>query len=734
MRWPIIRLIWLRELRDQLRDRRTMFVMIVLPLLLYPLGGVALMQIAFVPTQKKSVIGIHGAQYLPPADGPREKSYPPLLVGDGSHDSFPDAYFRTPGEKQFLSVELLGDAEGTALRTPLEQGRVDLILDVPQDFQKLLQANQPVLLPLLTRPDDRSQLARLRIEPVLARWLKACKEVRLIWAGRAHNFDEVFQWADPDQASRGPPKPMQKIFDLLTRIFPFVLVLWSLAGALYPAVDICAGEKERGTMETLLISPAQREEIVWGKFLAIWVFSGVTAFLNLLSMSATTWAFSSRLTFGSSLNALGFLWCVVLLLPLSAFFSALCLAVGAYARSTKEGQYYLMPLFVLTMPLVFLTLVPGVELNAFYSMLPITGVSLLLLKLIQVGSPDAALWLYFVPVLVPMIIYSWMALRWAIIQFQREEVLFREAERVELGLWVRRLFREREPRPSAGQALFCFTVVLGLSWFSLGLGSELVATNIIRFLAFVATPTLLMAFLLTTQPRQSLAVRVPPVWSWGVALALVVVLTPVLMELTLFLLRLNPNLERLIEQYSPFTEWLREMKQGGGENGGHWWQGLVVFALLPAVCEELTFRGFILTGLQRRFRPRTAVLLSSFLFSLMQMNVFQFVPTFLVGVVLAYLTTRCGSILPAMLFHVLYNTLLLKWDERYLQADWQRIALGSVCLLLSGLLLWWLTRLRPHPAYVAFLQSDPGLEPPAPQSEPASGGRQPPDYVSQSGG
>src|SRR5213082_688595 len=117
------------------------------------------------------------------------------------------------------------------------------------------------------------------------------------------------------------------MLDLLMRIFPFMLVMWSLAGALYPAVDLCAGEKERGTMETLLISPASREEIVWGKFLTIWVFSAATALLNLLSMGLTTWFFvrlgdlvTFRLTF--------LVWSAILLLPLSAFFSAMCLSVG----------------------------------------------------------------------------------------------------------------------------------------------------------------------------------------------------------------------------------------------------------------------------------------------------------------------------------------------------------------------------------------------------------------------
>ena len=392
-------------------------------------------------------------------------------------------------------------------------------------------------------------------------------------------------------------------------------------------------------METLLISPAQREEIVWGKFLAIWVFSGITALLNLLSMALTSWLFGSRFTGGGSLQPLGLLWCVVLLLPLSAFFSALCLAVGAYARSSKEGQYYLMPLFLAAMPLLFLTLAPGVELNPFYSMVPVTGVALLLQRLLVSGSPDAALWLYFVPVLAPMVIYGWLALRWAIIQFQREEVLFREAERLEVRLWLKRLLREKETRPSAGQALFCFTLILGLSWFSLGLGTELLVINVVRFLAFVATPTLMMALMLTTQPRQSLALRLPPWWSWPFTVLLVLVLTPPLAELTILLLQLSPNLKGLVDQYQPFMEWLQTVGQDGGRSGIGPWQALLVFAWLPAVCEELTFRGFILTGLQRRFRPRTAVLLSSFLFSLLQMNVFQFVPTFLLGVVLGYLTT-----------------------------------------------------------------------------------------------
>src|SRR5262249_16166136 len=163
------------------------------------------------------------------------------------------------------------------------------------------------------------------------------------------------------------------------------------------------------------------------KFLAIWVLSGATALLNLASMGMTSAQFSAMLPH-DVLSAAAIFWCVLLVLPLSAFFSAVSLAIGAYARSSKEGQYYLMPLFLVTTPLIVLTFAPGVELNPFYSLVPVTGVALLMQRLMTAplhGLP----WLYFLPVLAPMALYSWLALRWAIEQFKREEVLFREAER-----------------------------------------------------------------------------------------------------------------------------------------------------------------------------------------------------------------------------------------------------------------------------------------------------------------
>jgi sodium transport system permease protein len=740
MRWSIIRLIWLRELRDQLRDRRTLFMIVVLPLLLYPVLGYAVLQFAFGFAEKPSQIGIvvsDGANEFP-ARRPAAAGLSPLpwlawlrMTTPSLDSRASSAVLAQYAHQQFDYPSLLRDDEFTAIKTAStadyprlavaraklkikwldeavsdaawEEHKVDVLLRVPrnQDFYALLDEadlgaapNRPGLQ-ILTRTDDHSKLALQRLlRPWLEQWKNELLRVRLARKGLDARFSDPFDIDEPNAAPRAP----ETIFDLVVRIFPFMLVMWSLAGALYPAVDVCAGEKERGTMETLLITPAGRAEIVLGKFLTIWVFSAASALLNLLSMGFTTWQFSNHLPHGSVPLAALF-WCVILSLPLSALFSAISLAIGAYARSSKEGQYYLMPLFLVTMPLIFLTLAPGVELNPFYSLVPVTGVALLMQRLMTATSLHEVPWLYFVPVLAPIALYSALALRWAIEQFKREEVLFREAERVDLRLWLRHLLRDKEPTPTTGQAFFCFGLILTLRWLAMGLGKHLSITTFasINLLAFVAAPVLIMTLMLNTRPRESLALRLPTWSEMGLAAVLAVLLLPPLAGLAVMVFSEFPNLAKLLEDRQPFMQSLREFMDNQGLRSQDYLPYLLSLALLPAVCEELAFRGFLLTGLQKRFRRRTAILLMSFLFALFHMNVFQFLPSFVLGVVLGLLTVRSNSVLPAMFFHFLYNAVLLTSGPiKRALVETNLLAYGPyvivACLTIACGLLWWLYR------------------------------------------
>jgi sodium transport system permease protein len=757
MRWSIIRLIWLRDLRDQLRDRRTVVMIALLPLVLYPALGLGVMQFALTFVEKPSTIGIvcEGGDFPPhaPRDGstspvpaaawlaltPPGPGAPgvridrvlgaaalarldqhyldyPLLVKDGR---FPKALVGGPdgggaADKWVAPlrvVYLAGDD-----RAPLDAKEVDLIVSAPKNFWARLDlpGSFAPYLKIQGRPDERSRQASNRLYLVLVRWKRHLKEVRLVRRGLPAGYDDPVEIHDERKDRPASALASEGVFDLLVKIFPFMLVMWALAGALYPAVDLCAGEKERGTMETLIISPASRVEIVLGKFLTIWVFSAGTSLLNLISMGVTAWQFGSQFP-GETLKASGLVWCVVLLVPLSAFFSAVCLSVGAYARSSKEGQYYLMPLFLVTMPLIFLTLAPGVELNPFYSLVPVTGVALLMQRLMGAVPAAADTWLYFAAVLAPLVLYSALSLRWAIEQFKREEVLFREAERLDIGLWLRRLFRDREALPSAGQAWFCFALIMALRWLALGLGGRLapLVHLAVVLLAFVGTPAVLMALQLTTRPRQALALnRVGPGWLVTALMLGSVVLIP-LVQLTLFLFERLDRIREMVREHEGMVRVFQELRLGEGSG----WLAVLSLVVLPAVCEELAFRGFILTGLRRRYRPWAAIGLSSFLFALYHMNVFQLLPTFLLGVVLALLTVRSGSVVPAMVLHLLHNGLLVGGAclQQYVREVsvtpetvlFIRLTVTGLCALLAGLLLWRLALGSPLPAVEGGRPSSP---------------------------
>src|SRR5262249_47439132 len=183
-----------------------------------------------------------------------------------------------------------------------------------------------------------------------------------------------------------------------------------------------------------------------------------------------------------------------------------------------------------------------------------TGVALLMQRLMTV-SLDQVPWLYFLPVLAPIVLYSWIALRWAIDQFHREEVLFREAERLDIKLWLRRLFRDKEPIPTPGQALFLFGAIMLLRWLSLGLGAALPGSvhTAVSLLAFVATPTLIMAVMLNTRPTQALALRSPRWGEVGVAAALALMLLPPLAALAQWVLSNFPDLRRLLGERQPLV-------------------------------------------------------------------------------------------------------------------------------------------------------------------------------------
>src|SRR4029078_971804 len=129
---------------------------------------------------------------------------------------------------------------------------------------------------------DKSKVAEQRVREVLDRWKQKIVAENLERRNLPVAAVQPFQLKQTDVA-----EPVRRRAALWSKILPFVLMVWALTGAFYPAVDLCAGEKERGTLETLLSSPAARSEIVWGKLLTVMTFSMATSLLNMVSMTAT---------------------------------------------------------------------------------------------------------------------------------------------------------------------------------------------------------------------------------------------------------------------------------------------------------------------------------------------------------------------------------------------------------------------------------------------------------------
>lgn len=448
MRRSLVKLIAAREIRDLVRDRRTLMIILVLPALLYPAFVIVGLAFAVSMLEQKTVIGIVGASNLPTA-----KQHPEAVLAGGTYiveasQRWDDPALIEDGKfvSRYQKSEMLSGSMKLRMletddRAPLDAREVDAILVVPTNVMEEIDKGKRPEIRILGRDgDETSKLAVGRLASVVARWREHVKEVRFARMGFPADFDKPVAIVDPQAAKPAEARNADELRDVLVKFLPFLLVMWTMAGALHPAIDLTAGEKERGTMETLLICPAGRTEIVAGKFLAVFVFSYMSALWNLLWMAAGGVLLSVFLP-TQILSFTGLFWTALLAAPLAALFSSLAIGLGAFARSTKEGQYYLLPLMVITLPLSMFALTPGLKLTPLLSAIPVSGLSLILQNLLAVSGEPVSIWCWLSGV-GSLIVCVGLALSWAAWQFRRESVLFRGEEGPSLRSWFRLLSRK----------------------------------------------------------------------------------------------------------------------------------------------------------------------------------------------------------------------------------------------------------------------------------------------------
>lgn len=355
-----------REIREVLRDRRVIYSTVVSPLLLTPLllWGIGLM----VKQREESA---------------RKVVLPIAVVAPRGGEQLVSALEASNGFK----IQRLTDQQRA--EQMLKERKVRAVLVLSASFDRTLHSEGSARVTVLFDPlndSSRDALARLRaaLEQINAQWLQRRLAQRFISA-------EFMRPLNVQTKMIRTENPAGSL--ILSMLLPYVIVLSAFFGAVSPAFDLVAGEKERGTIETLLATPASRREIVWGKFAAIMLVCMLAAVFAMLGMLlALNLPTSSHLftqqTGRFGVSAIAFVAMLVTLVPLTVFYSAMLLIVSTFARNQKEAQTYLIPLSMLAILPGVASMLVRTESAMWVALLPVLN-SAVILKQVLTGIVDA---------------------------------------------------------------------------------------------------------------------------------------------------------------------------------------------------------------------------------------------------------------------------------------------------------------------------------------------------------
>jgi len=392
------RTVFLKELRETFRDKRVILSVIVSPLLVTPMLMVAM---GFFVSQKVKAdraehlpVGIVGAAHLPGLD-----------EALGEVDTLEVRHFDTRAEAE----------------NAVRERTVRAALVVPPHSATRLPAGESTRVEILfDGASDKSRNAESRLKEVVRKVAEAEVDRRLAARGIDRNLLEPIKTESVNLASE------EKVGGfILGTILPYIVILTAAFGGMNTAFDLCAGEKERGTMETLLVSPASRHEIILGKLATIGVVSILSALCAIAGLVlAVQGGFSAaRSLMGTDLSiaypAVGAMLLIVI--PLALMTSAILLIVSTVARNQKEAQAYIFPFMIVIMLPAVVSSVMGPEGSFALAFVPILNTAIVM-KQVLTGVFDLA---FIATALATSVLYAVILMKLAVNLFERESILFR---------------------------------------------------------------------------------------------------------------------------------------------------------------------------------------------------------------------------------------------------------------------------------------------------------------------
>lgn len=395
-----IAIVYRKELRDLLRDWRAIVSIIIVPTLVVPvviLGAIHFAGQAMKEAPKNNLT-MEGAPKVM------------LLGGEGSPETVAalrrlKKFDLAPGSSDFTNL--------------ISNKKIRAAVEIPKDFDAAVEGERKTAIRIYTYDGEPKSMQT-------AQQLQDFFQHRREEMVRRHLLERMLPetLATPFEIQRANvASPKQVSGALLGMILPYLMIAMCLAGAIYPAIDLTAGEKERGTLETLLSSPTPRAHLVLGKVLVVLTISLTTAALAIFSNGlALVLAHSGKLAkMPLALDPLALAGACVMMIPLAVFLSSVAIAVGLFARSAKEAGTYLQPMLLLAIIPAIVAALPGVEFNYGLAFIPVLNISLLCKELLA----GAWHWGHVAAVFGSMTFYATLAVAAAVALFKRESVLFR---------------------------------------------------------------------------------------------------------------------------------------------------------------------------------------------------------------------------------------------------------------------------------------------------------------------
>ncbi|MBN2448437.1 MAG: CPBP family intramembrane metalloprotease, partial [Phycisphaerae bacterium] len=473
---------------------------------------------------------------------------------------------------------------------------------------------------------------------------------------------------------------------------------------------LTAGERERGTLETLMVAPVPTVDLIAGKFVVVTLIGLLSASLNLLSVGGTVYfgGLGEILTKGGNVvfPLYAMPWVLVVLVPLAVMFSAVLLAVCSFARSFKEAQNYIMPVMIAALIPAVVGSLPGTRLEGPMLVVPVANVVVLTRDLF-VGRIEIynILW-----VTVSSTIYAVAAVAAAAKLFGQEAVLFADSGSIK-SLFVRRFFKKRSVA-TASQALLLLSVVYLLHFIlsqtllnPLGFDSGtsyLLLFSVVLLVLLAGIPLALCGY---TRVRVSSAFGLGMPRMSGVVAGLCLglstwILAPVWFHFQQQWLTVPPE---MLAGYAELEKLFASAPV---------WLMIVAMAIVPGILEELFFRGYVLRGLRGGLGVAPAIIISALAFAMFHHSIHRLVITAVLGLMFGLLVVRSGSIWPAIIAHMLHNGLSvaatavdslrqllirLGWPEDPEALPPQGYVIGAAVVTLLGLVVCFMTPAPPPP-------------------------------------